>query len=57
MAKPGPRKIYRYGDEFKTTAVRLSQMPGVAVKDVAASLDIHSGLGFRSPIQFERQSC
>ena len=41
MAKPGLRKIYRYSDEFKSTAVRLSQMPGVAVKDVAASLDIH----------------
>ena len=41
MAKPGLRKIYRYSDEFKTTAVRLSQLPGVAVKDVAASLDIH----------------
>ncbi|MGY0635273.1 transposase [Luteimonas sp. A478] len=41
MAKPGLRKIYRYSEEFKSTAVRLSQLPGVAVQDVAASLDIH----------------
>lgn len=41
MAKPGLRKIHRYSDEFKATAVRLSQLPGVAVQDVAASLDIH----------------
>lgn len=41
MPKPGPRTIYRYSDEFKATAVRLSQLPGVAVKDVAASLYIH----------------
>jgi transposase len=37
----GPRKINRYDDEFKLKAVRLSQLPGVQVKDVAASLDIH----------------
>lgn len=41
MAKPGLRKIHRYSDEFKATAVRLSQLPGVAVRDVATSLDIH----------------
>ena len=41
MARPGLRKIHRYSDEFKATAVRLSQLPGVAVQDVAASLDIH----------------
>ena len=41
MPKPGPRTINKYSDEFKATAVRLSQLPGVAVKDVAASLYIH----------------
>lgn len=41
MPKPGPRTTYRYGDEFKATAVRLSQLPGVAIKDVADSLCIH----------------
>ena len=41
MPKPGPRTIYRYSDAFKATAVALSQLPGVAVGDVAASLYIH----------------
>ncbi|MBB6244981.1 transposase, partial [Rhodanobacter sp. MP1X3] len=31
----------RYTQEFKATAVRLSELPGVAVQDVAASLYIH----------------
>ena len=35
------RTTYRYSDEFKATAVRLSQLPGVAIKDVADSLCIH----------------
>ncbi|QOY62724.1 transposase [Lysobacter sp. H21R4] len=41
MARPGPRTTYRYSDEFKATAVRLSQLPGVSVGEVAASLYIH----------------
>lgn len=41
MAKPGPRTTYRYSREFKATAVRLSQLPGVSVGDVAESLYIH----------------
>lgn len=41
MAKPGPRTTPHYSREFKATAVRLSQMPGVAVQDVAQSLYIH----------------
>ena len=41
MASPGPRTTYRYSKEFKATAVRLSQLPGVSVKDVAESLYIH----------------
>lgn len=41
MPKPGPRTIYKYTDEFKATAVRLSNLPGVAVQDVAESLYIH----------------
>lgn len=41
MPLPGPRTTYRYTDEFKATAVRLSQLPGVAIKDVAESLYIH----------------
>jgi transposase len=41
MAKPGPRTTYRYSDEFKSTGLRLSQLPGVEVRDVASSLYIH----------------
>ena len=41
MARASPRKIARYGDRFKATAVKLSSLPGVLIKDVAAALDIH----------------
>lgn len=41
MPTPGPRTTYRYSSEFKSTAVRLSQLPGVSVQDVASSLYIH----------------
>src|SRR3979490_2126023 len=41
MARAGPRKIARYGEEFKATAVKLSSLPGVLIQDVAAALDIH----------------
>ncbi|MFM8474183.1 MAG: transposase [Planctomycetaceae bacterium] len=41
MATPGPRTVYRYSANFKATAVRLSQLPGVRVSDVADSLCIH----------------
>ena len=42
MARPiGPKKVHRYSDEFKTTAVKLSQLSGVQVQNVAEALDIH----------------
>lgn len=42
MAKiKGPRKLYRYTDEFKLKAVKLTELPGVQVKDVAQALDVH----------------
>jgi len=41
VARAGPRKIARYGDRFKATAVKLSSLPGVLIKDVAAALDIY----------------
>jgi transposase len=41
MPKPGPRTTFRYTENFKATAVRLSQLPSVAVGDVAAWLYIH----------------
>lgn len=41
MPRPSPRTTPRYSEEFKATAVKLSQMRGVAVGDVAESLSIH----------------
>ena len=41
MARPGLRKVREYSLEFKLTAVRLSQQPGLEVQAVAAALDIH----------------
>ena len=41
MARAGPRKVRAYSREFKLTAVRLSQQPGIQVQAVAAALDIH----------------
>ena len=41
MARAGPRKIARYGEQFKATTVKLSSLPGVVIQDVAAALDIH----------------
>ena len=41
MARAGSRKVARYGDRLKATAVKLSSLSGVLIKDVAAALDIH----------------
>ena len=41
MARASPRKVARYGDQFKATAVKLSNLRGVLIRDVAAALDIH----------------
>ena len=41
MARARPRKIEKYGERFKVTAVKLSSLPGVLIQDVAAALDIH----------------
>lgn len=41
MPRAGPRKVHRYIDEFKLTAVRLSQQPAIQIQAVAASLGIH----------------
>lgn len=41
MAKSGPRKVNKISDEFKATAVRLTQLEGVQVQEVAEALDIH----------------
>ena len=36
-----PRTTRRYSHSFKATAVKLSRIKGVAIKDVAESLYIH----------------
>ncbi len=41
MPRSGPRTIRKYSDEFKLTAVRLSQQPGIQVQTVAAALALH----------------
>ena len=41
MARSGPRRLQAYSDEFKLTAVRLSQQPGLQVQAVAAALASH----------------
>ena len=41
MPRSGPCAVRKYSDEFKLTAVRLSQQPGLQVKSVAAALTIH----------------
>ena len=41
MPRSGPRSVRKYSDQFKLTAVRLSQQPGIQVKTVATALEIH----------------
>ncbi len=41
MPKSGPRRLFRYSEEFKAQAVRLSALPGVKVQEVAQALAIH----------------
>ena len=41
MARAGPRKTRKYGEAFKRTAVRMTQLPVMQVKTVAAGLDLH----------------
>lgn len=53
MAKPGLRKIYRYSEAFRLSAVKLSMMPGVMVQSVAAALDIHPFMLSRWRAQYQ----
>ncbi len=41
MAKVKMRKVGRYSNEFKITAIRLASLPGALIQDVAKVLDIH----------------
>ena len=40
-AAKSPKRMLHYEDSFKARAVQLSKVPGVRVKDVAESLDVH----------------
>jgi transposase-like protein len=40
------KRVARYGGEFKLTALRLIQEPGMLVRAVAAALDIHRFMFF-----------
>ena len=41
MARGRPKRVLEYSKKFKLQAVRLSQLEGVKVNDVAEALDIH----------------
>jgi transposase len=41
MAKIRMRRVGRYSNEFKITAIRLATLPGTLIQDVAKVLDIH----------------
>lgn len=41
MAKGRTRRVSRYSNEFKITAIRLAGLPGTLIQDVAKVLDIH----------------
>jgi len=41
MPQAGPRTVHRYSMEFKLTAVRLTEQPGIQVQTVAQALAIH----------------
>jgi hypothetical protein len=51
MPKSGPRTTYPFSNEFKATAVRLSELPRVEVQDVAASFYIHPFMLSRSLVR------
>lgn len=42
MPRPRPRTTYCYSEDFKASAVRLSQLRAVAVQAMAESLYIHA---------------
>jgi transposase len=41
MGKGRMRRVSRYSNEFKITAIRLASLPGTLIQDVAKILDIH----------------
>lgn len=49
------RKHYNsYDDDFKATAVALTEIPGVLAKDVAEALDIHEVMLYRWRMEMRR---
>lgn len=49
------KKYYNsYTDDFKATAVALSELPGVLTKHVAESLDIHEVMLYRWRMEMRR---
>jgi transposase InsO family protein len=50
MARPiGPKKVHRYSDEFKTTAVKLK-----AYIRFYNHHRLHSGIDYHTPEEYER---
>lgn len=41
MPKAGPKKVQRYSTDFKLKAVKMTELEGVKVNDVAEALGIH----------------
>lgn len=41
MPKGRMRRVHRYSNEFKITAIKLAGLPGTLIQDVAKALDIH----------------
>ena len=50
----GPRKISRYTAEFKVKAVKLSDISGVLIQDVADALDIHRFMSDSHALQLKQ---
>lgn len=49
------RKHYNYyDDDFKATAVALTEIPGILSKDVAEALDIHEVMLYRWRMEVRR---
>ena len=48
------KKYNRYDDDFKATAVALSQLPGVQGTHVAEALDIHEMMLYRWRMEVRR---
>ena len=58
MPRAGPRKVRRYSLEFKLKAVKLSQLKGAEqLRRYVRYYNhqrVHSSLGYRSPVDYER---